>query len=73
MYETTTVPLSAPLPTPPCDASFVPSRVRCSEHVPICHLFKLILVIRANTSNGTNHIVQHVFVGLLGLMDVTTN
>jgi hypothetical protein len=29
----------------------------CSEHVPICHLFKLILVIRANTSNGTNHIV----------------
>jgi hypothetical protein len=29
----------------------------CSEHGPICHLFKLILVIHANTSNGTNHIV----------------
>jgi hypothetical protein len=29
----------------------------CSEHGPICHLFELILVIHANTSNGTNHIV----------------
>jgi hypothetical protein len=29
----------------------------CSEHGPICHLFKLILVIHANTSNVTNHIV----------------
>jgi hypothetical protein len=28
-----------------------------SEHGPICHLFELILVIHANTSNGTNHIV----------------
>jgi hypothetical protein len=31
--------------------------VYCSEHGPICHLFELILVIHANTSNGTNHIV----------------
>jgi hypothetical protein len=30
---------------------------RCSEHGPIYHLFELILVIHANTSNGTNHIV----------------
>jgi hypothetical protein len=30
---------------------------KCSEHSPICHLFELILVIHANTSNGTNHIV----------------
>jgi hypothetical protein len=29
----------------------------CSEHGLICHLFELILVIHANTSNGTNHIV----------------
>jgi hypothetical protein len=29
----------------------------CSEHGPICHLFELILVIHATTSNGTNHIV----------------
>jgi hypothetical protein len=29
----------------------------CSEHGPICHLFELILVIHANTSNETNHIV----------------
>jgi hypothetical protein len=29
----------------------------CSEHEPICHLFELILVIHANTSNVTNHIV----------------
>jgi hypothetical protein len=29
----------------------------CSEHDPICHLFELILVIHANTSNETNHIV----------------
>jgi hypothetical protein len=29
----------------------------CSEHGPICHLFELILVIHANTSNGTNHII----------------
>jgi hypothetical protein len=28
----------------------------CSEHGPISHLFELILVIHANTSNGTNHI-----------------
>jgi hypothetical protein len=28
-----------------------------SEHGLICHLFELILVIHANTSNGTNHIV----------------
>jgi hypothetical protein len=32
-------------------------RIECSEHGPICHLFELILVIHANTSNGTNHIV----------------
>jgi hypothetical protein len=29
----------------------------CSEHGPICQLFELILVIHANTSNGTNNIV----------------
>jgi hypothetical protein len=29
----------------------------CSEHGPICQLFELILVIHANKSNGTNHIV----------------
>jgi hypothetical protein len=29
----------------------------CSEHGPNCHLFELILVIHANTSNGTNLIV----------------
>jgi hypothetical protein len=29
----------------------------CSEHGPFCHLFELIFVIHANTSNGTNHIV----------------
>jgi hypothetical protein len=29
----------------------------CSKHDLICHLFELILVIHANTSNGTNHIV----------------
>jgi hypothetical protein len=34
-----------------------PMSGKCSEHGPICHLFKLILVIHANTSNGTNHIV----------------
>jgi hypothetical protein len=33
------------------------SVVVCSEHGLICHLFELILVIHANTSNGTNHIV----------------
>jgi hypothetical protein len=33
------------------------SATKCSEHGPICHLFELILVIYANTSNGTNHIV----------------
>jgi hypothetical protein len=32
-------------------------RVLSSNHGPICHLFELILVIHANTSNGTNHIV----------------
>jgi hypothetical protein len=32
--------------------------VPCSEHGLICHLFELILVIHANTSNGTNHIVM---------------
>jgi hypothetical protein len=36
----------------------------CSEHSPICHLFELILVIHVNTSNGTNHFVEHVFVGI---------
>jgi hypothetical protein len=36
----------------------------CSEHGPICHLFELILVIHVNTSNGTNHFVEHVFVGI---------
>jgi hypothetical protein len=35
----------------------LPTTGMCSEHGPICHLFKLILVIHANTSNGTNHIV----------------
>jgi hypothetical protein len=34
-----------------------PKRGDCSEHDPICHLFNLILVIHANTNNGTNHIV----------------
>jgi hypothetical protein len=29
----------------------------CSKHGPICHLFELILVIHANISNRTNHIV----------------
>jgi hypothetical protein len=29
----------------------------CSEHDPICHLFELILVIHANISDGTDHIV----------------
>jgi hypothetical protein len=29
----------------------------CSEHGLICHLFELILVIHANTSNVTNNIV----------------
>jgi hypothetical protein len=29
----------------------------CSEHGPIFHLFELILVTHANTSNGTNHII----------------
>jgi hypothetical protein len=36
----------------------------CSEHDHICHLFELILVIHANTSNETNHGVYHVFVGI---------
>jgi hypothetical protein len=36
----------------------------CREHVPICHLFELILVIHANTSNETNHIVYHVLVDI---------
>jgi hypothetical protein len=35
-----------------------------SEHGPIFHLFELILVIHANTSNETNHFVEHVFVGI---------
>jgi hypothetical protein len=35
-----------------------------SKHGPICYLFELILVIHANTSNWTNHIVQLVFVGI---------
>jgi hypothetical protein len=30
----------------------------CSEHGPICHLFEWILVIHANTSNGTDHICR---------------
>jgi hypothetical protein len=29
--------------------------IRDSEHGLICHLFELILVILANTSNETNH------------------
>jgi uncharacterized protein YpmB len=29
----------------------------CSEHGLICRLFELILVIHANTSNETDHIV----------------
>jgi hypothetical protein len=29
----------------------------CSEHDLIFHLFELILVIHANTSNETNHII----------------
>jgi hypothetical protein len=41
------VPLALPLAGTP----------GCSEHGPICHLFELILVIHANTSNGTNLIV----------------
>jgi hypothetical protein len=40
------------------------ARSRCSEHGPIFHLFELILVIHVNTSNGTNHFVEHVFVGI---------
>jgi hypothetical protein len=36
----------------------------CSEHGPICHLFELILVIHVDTSNGTNHFIEHVFVGI---------
>jgi hypothetical protein len=36
----------------------------CSDHGPICHLFELILVIHVDTSNGTNHFVKHVFVGI---------
>jgi hypothetical protein len=36
----------------------------CSEYGPICHLFELILVIHVNTSNETNHFVEHVFVGI---------
>jgi hypothetical protein len=35
-----------------------------SEYGPICYLFELILVIHSNTSDGTNHIVYHVFVGI---------
>jgi hypothetical protein len=30
----------------------------------IFHLLELILVIHVNTSNGTNHFVEHVFVGI---------
>jgi hypothetical protein len=44
--------------------SFLTNIYKCSEHGPICHLFELILVIHANTSNETNHIVLHVFVGI---------
>jgi hypothetical protein len=36
----------------------------CSEQGLICHLFELILVIHVNTSNETNHFVEHVFVGI---------
>jgi hypothetical protein len=32
----------------------------CSEHDPICYLFELILVIHANTSNETNHILVDI-------------
>jgi hypothetical protein len=39
-------------------------RLVCSEHGPISHLFELILVIHVNTNNGTNHFVEHVFVGI---------
>jgi hypothetical protein len=39
-------------------------KLTSSEHGPICHLFELILVIHANTSNGTNHFVYHVFVDI---------
>jgi hypothetical protein len=37
------------------DCSYRLTILRFSEHDPICHLFELILVIHANTSNGTNH------------------
>jgi hypothetical protein len=41
----------------PLGRVFLPVMFGCSEHGLICHLFELILVIHANTSNGTNHIV----------------
>jgi hypothetical protein len=49
------------------DQIFAPGKgcwEHCSEHGPICHLFELILVIHVNTSNGTNHFVEQVFVGI---------
>jgi hypothetical protein len=53
-----TPPAMAPMTVAPRRCYFLPqSRPPCSEHGPICHLFVLILVIHANTSNGTNHIV----------------
>jgi hypothetical protein len=36
-------------------------RPREPHHLPF---FELILVIHVNTSNGTNHLVEHVFVGI---------
>jgi hypothetical protein len=41
-----------------CSAAYeVNQQEQCSEHGFICHLFELILLIHANISNGTNHIV----------------
>jgi hypothetical protein len=54
-------PLPKPTPVrspPPCRSNRpVWPDGHCSEHGPICHLFELVLVIHANTSNGTNRIV----------------
>jgi hypothetical protein len=44
------------LPWPAAGAERARAR-HCSEHGPICYLFELILMIHANTSNGTNNIV----------------
>jgi hypothetical protein len=50
---------SAPFTTAMLGQSSMPADEAqlCSEHGPIFHLFELILVIHANTSNETNHIV----------------